>query len=150
MLGANHSSSGDEGVFTDRKGVLSNDFFTHLLDMNTFWEVVDESGDEKFIGRNRKDKSERWTATRTDLVFGSNSQLRSVSEVYGERGHEEKFVKDFVASVDQGDGSRPLRSALRQVSRLTSATAQCKKGPRQRCRGPFVFRLSRNAAVSPA
>ncbi|MDG6080172.1 catalase/peroxidase HPI [Erythrobacter litoralis] len=96
VLGANHSSAGDEGVFTDRKGVLSNDFFTHLLDMNTFWEVVDESGDEKFVGRNREDKSEKWTATRTDLVFGSNSQLRSVAEVYGERGHEEKFVKDFV------------------------------------------------------
>ena len=98
VLGANHSSAGNEGVLTDRKGVLSNDFFTHLLDMNTFWEVVDESGDEKFVGRNRKDKSERWTATRTDLVFGSNSQLRSVAEVYGETAHQEKFVKDFVAA----------------------------------------------------
>ncbi len=97
VLGANTGNS-DHGVFTDRKGQLTNDFFVNLLDMNTFWEVVDESGDEEFVGRNRKDKSQRWTATRTDLVFGSNSQLRSVSEVYGENGNEEKFVNDFVAA----------------------------------------------------
>ncbi|QWC57089.1 catalase/peroxidase HPI [Erythrobacter sp. 3-20A1M] len=97
VLGANTGNS-DHGVFTDRKGQLTNDFFTNLLDMNTFWEVVDESGDEEFVGRNRKDKAHRWTATRTDLVFGSNSQLRSVSEVYGENGNEQKFVDDFVAA----------------------------------------------------
>ncbi len=84
------------GVLTDRPGVLSNDFFTNLLHMGTLWEVVDEKGDEEFIGKDRSSGEELWRATRTDLVFGSNSQLRAVAEVYAENGNEEKFVRDFV------------------------------------------------------
>jgi catalase-peroxidase len=95
VLGANHKDR-PEGVFTNRKGQLTNDFFVNLLDNDTFWEVIDESADEEFIGRDRGGKQEKWRATRTDLIFGSNSQLRAVAEVYAERGNEEKFVRDFV------------------------------------------------------
>jgi len=95
VLGANYKDS-EHGVFTDRKGQLTNDFFVNLLDMNTAWEVVDESGDEEFVGHDRASGDEKWRATRTDLIFGSNSQLRAIAEVYAERGHEEKFVRDFV------------------------------------------------------
>ncbi|MEW4449004.1 catalase/peroxidase HPI [Qipengyuania sp. JC766] len=98
-LGAvsHHAEHGDSiGVLTDRPGVLSNDFFTNLLHMGTLWEVVDESGDEEFVGKERSTGKELWRATRTDLVFGSNSQLRAVAEVYAENGNEEKFARDFV------------------------------------------------------
>jgi catalase-peroxidase len=95
VLGANHAAS-KAGVLTDRVGQLTNDFFVNLLDMDTVWEVVDTSGDEEFIGYDRGGKQERWRATRTDLIFGSNSQLRATAEVYAEKGHEEKFVRDFV------------------------------------------------------
>src|SRR5690349_2944827 len=95
VLGANHKDS-PHGVFTNRKGQLTNDFFVNLLDNDTFWEVVDESGDEEFIGRDRGGKQEKWRATRTDLIFGSNSQLRATAEAYAERGNEEKFVRDFI------------------------------------------------------
>ena len=64
--------------------------------MNTFWEVVDTSGDEEFIGYDRGGKQAKWQATRTDLIFGSNSQLRATAEVYAEKGNEAKFVRDFV------------------------------------------------------
>jgi catalase-peroxidase len=97
VLGANYKDR-REGVFTSRKGQLTNDFFVNLLDNDTFWEVVDDSGDEEFIGRDRGGKQEKWRATRTDLIFGSNSQLRATAEVYAERGSEEKFVRDFVAA----------------------------------------------------
>jgi catalase-peroxidase len=95
VLGANHKDA-PHGVFTGRKGQLTNDFFVNLLDNDTFWEVVDESGDEEFIGYDRGGKQEKWRATRTDLIFGSNSQLRATAEVYAETGCEEKFVRDFV------------------------------------------------------
>jgi catalase-peroxidase len=95
VLGANYKDR-PEGVFTKRKGQLTNDFFVNLLDNDTFWEVVDESGDEEFIGYDRAGRQEKWRATRTDLIFGSNSQLRATAEVYAERGSEEKFVRDFV------------------------------------------------------
>jgi catalase-peroxidase len=95
VLGANHHDSA-HGVFTSRKGQLTNDFFVNLLDNDTFWEVVDESGDEEFIGYDRGGKQEKWRATRTDLIFGSNSQLRATAEVYAEKGNEEKFVRDFI------------------------------------------------------
>src|SRR3546814_11937573 len=78
------------GGFTNRVGQLTNDFFVNLLDMDTIWEVVDTSGDEEFIGYDRGGRQERWRATRTDLIFGSNSQLRATAEVYAEKGHEEK------------------------------------------------------------
>ena len=97
VLGANHADA-PHGVFTERKGQLTNDFFVNLLDNDTFWQVVDESGDEEFIGYDRGGKQERWRATRTDLIFGSNSQLRATAEVYAERGCEEKFVRDFISA----------------------------------------------------
>ena len=97
VLGANHGGSSN-GVFTNRVGQLSNDYFVNLLDNDTFWEVVDTSGDEEFIGYDRGGRQEKWRATRTDLIFGSNSQLRATAEVYAEKGNEEKFVRDFVAA----------------------------------------------------
>ena len=97
VLGANQKNA-PHGVLTDRMGQLTNDFFVNLLDMETTWEVVDTSGDEEFIGYVRGGRQERWRATRTDLIFGSNSQLRATAEVYAEKGNEEKFVADFVAA----------------------------------------------------
>ena len=96
VLGANHGDSA-HGVFTTRKGQLTNDFFVNLLDNDTFWTVVDESGDEEFVGNELGGEHDTWRATRTDLIFGSNSQLRAIAEVYAEKGSEEKFVRDFIA-----------------------------------------------------
>ncbi len=95
VLGVNHGDK-PEGVLTTRPGQLTTDFFVNLLDMETFWDLVDTSSDEEFIGYDRGGKHEKWRATRTDLIFGSNSQLRATAEVYAERGHEAKFVRDFV------------------------------------------------------
>ncbi len=95
VLGANHGDK-PEGVFTGRKGQLTNDFFVNLLDNDTFWDLVDTASDEEFIGYTRGGRTEKWRATRTDLIFGSHSQLRATAEVYAEKGHEEKFVRDFV------------------------------------------------------
>ncbi|WNO54383.1 catalase/peroxidase HPI [Stakelama saccharophila] len=97
VLGANHGGS-RHGVFTDRPGQLTNDFFVNLLDMGTAWKEVDEAGDEEFVGTCRRTDEEKWTATRTDLVFGSNSQLRAISEVYATDDAGDKFVADFVAA----------------------------------------------------
>ncbi len=97
VLGANHGGS-SHGAFTDRPGQLTNDFFRNLLHMGTAWKEVDDRGDEVFVGTCRKSDEEKWTATRTDLVFGSNSQLRALSEVYASDDAGEKFVKDFVAA----------------------------------------------------
>ncbi len=99
MLGANHDGS-RHGVFTDRPGTLSNDFFVNLLDMDNAWKPVD--GDkEVFEVRERASGKVRWTATRADLVFGSNSQLRAIAEVYGQDNATPKFVHDFVAAWDK-------------------------------------------------
>jgi catalase-peroxidase len=95
VLGANQGGSKD-GVFTNRVGVLTNDFFVNLLDMGTAWKPVDGSGDEAFVGTDRATGAPRWTATRTDLVFGSNSELRALSEVYAGSDAAGKFVTDFV------------------------------------------------------
>ncbi|HUH10172.1 MAG TPA: peroxidase family protein, partial [Brevundimonas sp.] len=97
VLGANHGGS-KHGVFTDRPGQLTNDFFVNLLDMKTGWKQVDGEGDETFVGSDRFSGEERWTATRTDLVFGSNAQLRALSEVYASADAGTKFVRDFVAA----------------------------------------------------
>ena len=97
VLGANHGGSA-HGVFTDRLGQLTNDFFVNLLDMKTGWKKVDGEGDETFVGTDRVTGEALWTATRTDLVFGSNSQLRALSEVYASADAGTKFVKDFVAA----------------------------------------------------
>jgi catalase-peroxidase len=95
VLGANYGDS-KHGVLTDRPGQLTNDFFVNLLDMNTAWKRVDEEGDEEFVGTDRATDKQKWTATRTDLVFGSNAQLRALSEVYAAANANEKFVRDFV------------------------------------------------------
>jgi catalase-peroxidase len=95
VLGANHGGS-KHGVFTDRPGQLTNDFFVNLLDMKTGWKQVDGEGDETFVGTDRLTGEERWTATRTDLVFGSNAQLRALSEVYASADAGAKFVRDFI------------------------------------------------------
>ena len=84
------------GVFTDRPGQLTNDFFVNLLDMRTAWKQVDDHADELFTGTDRDTGEEKWTGTRTDLVFGSNSQLRAIAEVYAGSDAGEKFVRDFV------------------------------------------------------
>ncbi|MGF7443762.1 catalase/peroxidase HPI, partial [Klebsiella michiganensis] len=96
VLGANFDGS-RHGVFTDRVGVLSNDFFANLLDMGTVWKAADEHA-ELFIGRDRKSGEEKYTATRVDLVFGSNSVLRALAEVYACSDARQKFVNDFVAA----------------------------------------------------
>ncbi len=97
VLGANHGGS-KHGMFTDRPGQLTNDFFVNLLDMATAWKEVDPTGDEVYVGTDRRTNRERWTATRTDLVFGSNSQLRAIAEVYAMADSGTKFVEDFVAA----------------------------------------------------
>jgi catalase-peroxidase len=84
-------------VLTDRPGALTNDFFVNLLDMRTEWRATNESSSE-FEGRDRATGAARWTATRADLVFGSNSQLRALAEVYASAGSDAKLVRDFVAA----------------------------------------------------
>jgi catalase-peroxidase len=87
-------------VFTDRPGQLTNDFFVNLLDMSTEWKPQSDAR-EVWEGRDRKTGKSKWTATRVDLVFGSNSILRSLAEVYGSADAQEKFVKDFVRVWDK-------------------------------------------------
>jgi catalase-peroxidase len=112
VLGANQGGS-KHGVFTDRVGQLTNDFFVNLLDMGTAWKQVDDSGDEEFVGTDRASNQQKWTATRTDLVFGSNAQLRAICEVYAADDAREKFVQDFAAAwakvmdADRFDLRRP-------------------------------------------
>ncbi len=92
-----HADHGNRiGVLTDRPGTLSNDFFVNLLDMGNKWDVVDESGDEEFVCTDRKSGEEKFRGTRTDLVFGSNSQLRAVSETFAEAGGEKLFMDTFL------------------------------------------------------
>lgn len=93
-LGANYDGS-KHGVFTDREGQLTNDFFVNLLDMRYEWKAIDED-QEIFEGRDRKTGEVKWTATRADLIFGSNSELRALAEVYGTEKNHKKFVNDFV------------------------------------------------------
>jgi catalase-peroxidase len=99
VLNTNYDNS-KHGVFTTRPGVLTNDFFVNLLDMGTVWSPVNELKDE-FEGRDRATGKVKWTGTRVDLVFGSNSELRALAEVYGSADAGEKFVKDFLAAWDK-------------------------------------------------
>jgi catalase-peroxidase len=96
VLNTNFDNS-KHGVFTKRPEVLTNDFFVNLLDMNTAWMPTSETK-ETFEGRDRKSGTLKWTGTRADLIFGSNSELRALAEVYGSTDAQEKFVKDFVAA----------------------------------------------------
>ena len=96
VLNANTNRSA-HGVFTDRVETLSNDFFVNLLDINTEWQPTGGS-DDQFEGRDRASGDIKWTATRCDLVFGANSQLRAIAEVYGSSDAQQQFVTDFVAA----------------------------------------------------
>jgi catalase-peroxidase len=95
VLGANHGERG-HGHFTKRSGQLTNDFFVNLYDMTNVWSEAEGSNGEEYVATDRAEGHEKWRATRADLIFGSNSELRAVGEVYAEKGNEEKFVKDFV------------------------------------------------------
>ncbi|EKF72971.1 catalase/hydroperoxidase HPI(I) [Alcanivorax hongdengensis A-11-3] len=96
VLGANHDGSA-HGVFTDKPGTLSNDFFVNLLDMDTEWKAT-SADEETFEGRDRDSGKVKWTGTRVDLVFGSNSVLRALAEVYASDDGKEKFARDFAAA----------------------------------------------------
>jgi catalase-peroxidase len=96
VLGTNYDGS-KHGVFTKKKESLTNDFFINLLDPNTEWKATSESG-EQFEGRDRKTGAVKWTGTRVDLIFGSNSELRALSEVYACKDSKEKFVNDFISA----------------------------------------------------
>jgi catalase-peroxidase len=97
-LGANYGGT-KHGVFTDRPGTLTNDFFVNLLDMGTEWKV--SSAEHVYEGRDRSSGEVRWTATAVDLIFGANSQLRALAEFYASDDAKEKFVRDFVAAWDK-------------------------------------------------
>jgi len=99
VLNANSEPS-DLGVFTDRRETLTNDFFANLLDMSTEWKPS-STAENVFEGRDRESGDLKWTASRVDLVFGSNSQLRAIAEVYASNDSKEKFVRDFVAAWDK-------------------------------------------------
>lgn len=99
VLGANHKDSA-LGVLTDKPGQLTNDFFVNLLDMGTEW-TPSPADDGTYVGKDRDSGAQKWTSSRADLVFGSNSQLRALAEVYGEDDAKEKFVKDFVSAWDK-------------------------------------------------
>ena len=98
-LGANSGSNGD-GVFTDRPGTLSNDFFVNLLDMSTAWSKSADS-EGLYEGRDRKTGELKWTATPVDLIFGSNSELRAIAEVYGADDGGAQLARDFAAAWDK-------------------------------------------------
>ena len=99
VLGAN-TDGAQHGVFTDRVGVLSNDFFVNLLDMGTEW-TVNPAEEGLYEGKDRASGTTKWTATRVDLIFGSNSQLRALAEVYACTDSQAKFIQDFVAAWDK-------------------------------------------------
>ena len=99
VLDANTGGSA-HGVFTDRPGTLSNDFFVNLLDPNTEWRSTSDA-EEEFAGHDCQSDEQKWTATRVDLIFGSHSELRALAEVYGSSDGEEKFVNDFIEAWDK-------------------------------------------------
>ena len=96
VLGTNFDGS-KHGVFTKHPGQLTNDFFVNLLDMGTMWKQS-KADTDVFEGFDRDSGEQKWTATRVDLIFGSNSQLRSLAEVYGSNDGKEKFIQDFVSA----------------------------------------------------
>jgi len=96
VLDTNFDGS-QHGVFTKRPGTLTNDFFVNLLDMGITWSATSDS-DQVFAGRNRVTNAVEWSGTRADLIFGSNSELRALAEVYASQDAEAKFVNDFAAA----------------------------------------------------
>ena len=99
VLDTNYDSS-EHGVFTENPGQLTNDFFINLLDLGTTWTAMSDDEDV-FVGTDRKSGEKKWTGTRADLIFGSNSELRALAEVYGSADSQEKFLKDFVKAWDK-------------------------------------------------
>ena len=99
VLDTNWDGSKD-GVFTDKPGTLSNDFFLNLLDMGTTWKETSPD-EQSFEGHDRKTDDLKWTGTRVDLIFGSNSELRALAEVYATSDAQAKFLKDFVSAWDK-------------------------------------------------
>ena len=96
VLGANYDGS-KNGVFTNNIGTLSNDFFTNILDLSITWKAA-TSSDKEFIGRDRKTSAMKFSGTRADLIFGSNTELRAIAEVYGSDDAKDKFITDFIAA----------------------------------------------------
>ena len=96
VLNANFDGS-KYGVLTNTPETLSNDFFVNLLDLSTTWKATNDAG-EIFVGSNRKTGEPKWTATRADLIFGSNSELRAIAEIYSSNDSKGKFVNDFVTA----------------------------------------------------
>ena len=96
VLNTNFDKS-NNGVFTKKPETLTNDFFVNLLDMKTTWKEMDKN-EELFIGKDRKTNKVKWIGTRVDLIFGSNSQLRAIAEVYATEDSKSKFISDFVAA----------------------------------------------------
>ena len=96
VLDTNYNGS-KHGVFTNKPGLLTNDYFTNLLDMNITWKEENKS-EQTFLGKDRKTKKTKWKATRVDLIFGSNSQLRALAEVYACEDSKVKFVNDFISA----------------------------------------------------
>ena len=138
VLNANFGQS-RHGVFTERPETLTNDFFVNLLDMRTKWEPSSES-DDVFEGRDRATGALKWTGTRVDLIFGSNSQLRAIAEVYGCEDSRQRFVHDFAAAWEQGDEPRPLRG------RLTRGGCGC---PRRRASTSWLFVVTAEQTALP-
>ena len=99
VLNTNFNGS-RHGVFTHNPETLSNDFFINLLDLSNTWKATNEAG-EIFVGSDRKSGEPKWTATRADLIFGSNSELRAIAELYASSDSKDKFVKDFVSAWDK-------------------------------------------------
>ena len=96
VLNTNFDNSKD-GVFTNKPGELTNDYFINLLDMNITWKEVDKN-EQLFEGKDRKTNKVIWTGTRVDLIFGSNSQLRAIAEVYATEDSKSKFIADFISA----------------------------------------------------
>ena len=115
VLDTNYDGS-KHGVFTDRPGTLTNDFFVNLLDVNTGWKATSDDQNE-FEGRDRTTGEVKFTGTRADLMFGSHAELRAIAEVYGADDGQEKFVQRLRSGVGQGDESRPLRPKV--ISKLS-------------------------------
>ncbi|MFB7510972.1 catalase/peroxidase HPI, partial [Streptomyces broussonetiae] len=155
VLGANHNGS-KHGVFTDKPGTLSNDFFVNLLDLDTEWKSTSSAQDE-FEGRDSSG-AVKWTGTRADLVFGANSELRAVAEVYASDDAKEKFVKDFVAAwvkvmnADRWDLRCPGSpdSASSDALNRTSGPAQQGGPGRPRFTGARHPRCQRPRTAAPA
>jgi catalase-peroxidase len=99
VLGTNYGQT-KHGVFTDRPGTLTNDFFVNLLDLGITWSAASDDQDE-FEGRDRKTGAVKWTGSRVDLIFGSNTELRAIAEVYGCEDGQKRFLSDFVAAWDK-------------------------------------------------